>query len=46
MAQIRSGARPSPNIWRFPEIYEIENRGVDPDGVIEDTMRTIRPWSS
>jgi hypothetical protein len=30
-----SGAIPSPNIWDFPEIYEIENRAVDPDRVIE-----------
>jgi ubiquinone/menaquinone biosynthesis C-methylase UbiE len=35
---------PSPNIWRFPEVYEIENRAVDPDGVIEAVMRGIRPW--
>jgi len=30
-----NGAIPSPNIWDFPEIYEIENRAVDPDRVIE-----------
>jgi SAM-dependent methyltransferase len=35
---------PSPNIWRFPQTYEIENRGVDPDGVIEAAIREIRPW--
>jgi SAM-dependent methyltransferase len=29
-----AGAVPSPNIWDFPEIYEAENRAVDPDGVI------------
>jgi SAM-dependent methyltransferase len=29
-----SGVRPSPNIWDFPEVYEAENRAVDPDGVI------------
>src|SRR5882757_9563021 len=28
------GAVPSPNIWEFPEVYEAENRAVDPDGVI------------
>ncbi len=36
---------PSPNIWRFPQVYEIENRGVDPDGVIETAIREIRDWS-
>jgi len=35
---------PSPNIWRSPEIYELENRGVDPDQVIEAAMREIRDW--
>ncbi|MBT0767727.1 class I SAM-dependent methyltransferase [Kineosporia sp. J2-2] len=35
---------PSPNIWRYPGVYEIENRSVDPDGVIEAAMRAIRPW--
>jgi SAM-dependent methyltransferase len=30
-----NGAIPSPNIWDFPEIYEIENRAVDPERVIE-----------
>ncbi|HET9655565.1 MAG TPA: class I SAM-dependent methyltransferase [Kineosporiaceae bacterium] len=34
----------SPNIWDSPRIYELENRGVDPDGVIEATMAGIRPW--
>ncbi len=35
----------SPNIWDQPGIYERENRGTDPDGVIEAAMRAIRPWS-
>ena len=26
-------ARPSPNIWEHPDLYELENHGVDPDGV-------------
>jgi ubiquinone/menaquinone biosynthesis C-methylase UbiE len=38
------GVIPSGNIWDHPEIYELENRGVDPDGVIEAAMRSIRPW--
>lgn len=34
----------SPNIWGSPRVYEVENRGVDPDGVIEAAMSSIRPW--
>lgn len=40
-----TGAVPSPNIWYAPDIYEIENRAVDPDGVIETAMRAVRDWS-
>jgi SAM-dependent methyltransferase len=29
------GTVPSPNIWEYPELYELENTAVDPDGVIE-----------
>jgi SAM-dependent methyltransferase len=36
-----SGAVPSPNIWDFPEIYEIENRAVDPDRVIEAAIAEL-----
>ena len=39
------GVIPSPNIWRFPQVYELENRGVDPDGVIEAAMREVRDWT-
>ena len=39
------GVVPSPNIWNHPAAYEIENRGVDPDGVIEAAMHRIRPWA-
>jgi SAM-dependent methyltransferase len=38
------GVIPSPNIWRHPAVYEIENRAVDPDGVIEAAMRSVRDW--
>jgi SAM-dependent methyltransferase len=33
------GAVPSPNIWQHTETYELENRGVDPDQVVEAAMR-------
>ena len=35
----------SPNIWRHPDLYELENRGVDPDGVIEAAIREVRDWA-
>jgi ubiquinone/menaquinone biosynthesis C-methylase UbiE len=44
MTRIVKGAQASPNIWRSPHLYEIENRAVDPDEVIEETMREVRPW--
>jgi SAM-dependent methyltransferase len=39
------GVIPSPNIWDHPEIYELENRGFDPDGVVEDAMRDVADWA-
>jgi SAM-dependent methyltransferase len=36
---------PSPNIWQHPDVYEQENLGVDPDGVIESAMRGIHDWT-
>ncbi len=38
--------RPSPNIWYTPATYEIENRGADPDGLIEAAMRRVRDWDA
>ena len=40
----RAGVVASPNIWRHPAVYELENRAVDPDGVIEAAMRSVRDW--
>ena len=40
----RAGVVASPNIWRHPGVYELENRAVDPDGVIEAAMRSVRDW--
>ncbi len=42
---ISAGAIPSPNIWNHPATYELENRAVDPDGVIEQTIVSIRPYA-
>lgn len=44
MVRIAAGAVPSPNIWNSPKVYELENRAVDPDGLIEAAMARIRPW--
>ena len=38
-------AIPSPNIWDSPDVYEVENRAVDPDGAIEAAMRAVHDWS-
>lgn len=38
------GVIPSPNIWNSPQIYELENRAVDPDGVADSAMRELRDW--
>jgi len=38
-------ARPSPNIWHHTATYEVENRAVDPDGVIEAAMAAVAPWA-
>ena len=37
---------PSPNIQENPDIYEIENRAADPDGLIETTMASIMSWDN
>lgn len=44
MPEIYPGAVPSPNIWNSPQVYEVENRAVDPDGVLVAAMHKIRPW--
>ena len=36
---------PSPNIWSDPDVYEIENRGVDPDRLIEAAMSGLHDWT-
>lgn len=35
---------PSPNVWRWPGLYEQENRAQDPDGAIWDALRELCPW--
>ncbi len=35
---------PSPNIWDSPDVYEVENLGVDRDGLIESAMASLHPF--
>jgi SAM-dependent methyltransferase len=44
MPRIAKGAIPSPNIWNAPQVYELENHAVDPDGAADAAMRALRPW--
>jgi ubiquinone/menaquinone biosynthesis C-methylase UbiE len=39
------GAVRSPNIWEHPATYELENRAVDRDGVLEQAMESVASWS-
>ena len=39
------GAVPSPNIWRHPATYELENRAADPHDRIATAMREIGDWA-
>jgi ubiquinone/menaquinone biosynthesis C-methylase UbiE len=36
---------PAPNIRDQPALYELENRALDPDGVVLAAMRALAPWS-
>ena len=45
MEEHSPGAIPSPNIWQHPDVYEIENRGVDRAGAITVLMKQLAPWS-
>ncbi|MGQ0624286.1 MAG: class I SAM-dependent methyltransferase [Sporichthyaceae bacterium] len=38
---ISPGAVPSPNIWEHPALYEVENRALDPDGVIDAAISEL-----
>ncbi|MCM0621700.1 class I SAM-dependent methyltransferase [Nocardioides bruguierae] len=43
--RLPDGAVPSPNIWHHTDVYEIENRAVDPEGLIEAAMRAVHDWA-
>jgi SAM-dependent methyltransferase len=35
----------APNIGGHPDVYEIENRGIDPDGHVLAAMGRLAPWN-
>jgi SAM-dependent methyltransferase len=35
---------PAPNQGARPELYELENRAIDPDGLVLAAMRELAPW--
>ena len=35
---------PSPNIWEFPDVYEVENLGVDRAGLLEAAMGSLHAF--
>jgi SAM-dependent methyltransferase len=39
-----SAAIPSPNIWKWPDVYEWENRAQDAEGAIWAALREAVPW--
>lgn len=40
----RSGLIPSPNAWRWPGLYELENRSQDVHGAVARALREVAPW--
>lgn len=47
IAAVRRGADtlPSPNIWHWPEVYEVENRAQDVDGEIWRVLAGLVDWT-
>lgn len=39
------GTIPSPNLWRSPEVYELENLASDRAGVIDAAIGALHPWA-
>jgi SAM-dependent methyltransferase len=37
--------RPAPNQGARPELYELENQAIDPDGRVLAAMRALAPWT-
>jgi SAM-dependent methyltransferase len=41
-----SDFQPAPNQGARPDLYELENQALDPDGAVLAAMRALAPWSS
>ncbi len=41
----RPEARPSPNIWNWPDVYETENLAQDCTGALWHALREVRDWA-
>ena len=35
----------APNQGARPDLYELENEALDPDGLVLDAMRDLAPWA-
>jgi SAM-dependent methyltransferase len=44
-ARTRADVVPSPNIWHWPEVYEVENRAQDADGEVWRVLAESCDWS-
>jgi SAM-dependent methyltransferase len=40
-----SDFRPAPNQGARPDLYELENQAIDPDGLVLAAMRALAPWA-
>jgi SAM-dependent methyltransferase len=47
IATMRRGADtlPSPNIWHWPEVYELENQAQDVDGEVWRVLTSVANWA-
>ena len=44
-SRARAEVTPSPNIWHWPELYEVENRAQDSTGALWDALRARCDWT-
>jgi SAM-dependent methyltransferase len=44
-ASVPPDFRRAPNLATRPDVYELENRALDPDGLMLAAMRSLAPWS-
>jgi SAM-dependent methyltransferase len=44
-ADLTGEVLPSPNIWQWPDVYEVENRAQEPEGVVWDALHAQCDWA-